>query len=140
MLTATCLMHAARRKAHRIVGTVVALLMLQAALPMVAAFSARAQGVATAEVCSIYGVRTFAVDDQGRLVDTSTQVALAGHEASACALAQGLAGAPGVTSRVVTAAPAEVHAPWVPRRPWAPPRKPERDWAALLTHAPPVRI
>ena len=39
-----------------------ALLLLKAAMPLLAAWSAQDRGVALVEVCSVYGVRTLAVD------------------------------------------------------------------------------
>ena len=41
----------------------VALLLLKAAMPLLAAWAAHDRGVALVEVCSVYGVRTIAVDD-----------------------------------------------------------------------------
>ncbi|HEX3138435.1 MAG TPA: DUF2946 family protein [Rhizobacter sp.] len=40
-------------------------LLLKAAVPMLASASAQAQGKAMVEVCTVYGVATVALDDQG---------------------------------------------------------------------------
>lgn len=61
MSAAASLMHSVRRLPSRWVWVVVALLVWKAALPWLAATVAQHHGVATAEVCSVYGIRTVSL-------------------------------------------------------------------------------
>lgn len=107
-------------------------LLLEAAVPMLAATAAQWQGKALAEVCTVYGVATVALDGSGG----------AGHEGAGahagehCALGGWVVVAlPGVLP-VVT--PGRVDVPAAPSR--AQPTL-RRDacaaWAARLGHGPP---
>lgn len=104
-------------------------LLLKAAVPWLAADAARARGVTTGDVCSVYGVRALPASPD----DT------AGHAHQACPLATlltalllpalppRLAWAPGPAPADATATPAGTMA-----------RDPQRRWLAQRLHAPPV--
>lgn len=111
------------------------LLVLKAAVPWLAAVSAQQRGLALAEVCSVYGVRTIAFDASS--TDTTpTDPHNTGVEH--CPLMPLLAGAMAATP---TAALVELHAPAAARTPppaLAPlPPDASLAWLAGQTHAPP---
>lgn len=109
-------------------------LLLKAAVPWLAADAARARGVSTADVCSVYGVRTLAASPAG--TDGS---APASHAHKACPLATLLAAVPlpALPPRLAMSpgrAPADATA--VPAGTMA--RDPVRRWLTQRLHAPPV--
>ncbi len=109
-----------------------ALLLLKAAMPLLAAWSAHDRGVALVEVCSVYGVRTVAADGPAEPA--------ANHPAAdgPCALASLL----GPWAPLPTAAQPHIPAPDVSAGP-APhlrhPARPDasRRWLTSRLHAPP---
>jgi hypothetical protein len=109
-------------------------LLLKAAVPLLAAGSARAQGKALAEVCTVYGVATVALDGAG---SAPAPDHAAPHAGDHCALS-GLvsfgtpAGQPALLPAPdsigsVLPAPAGIHAPDACA-----------TWAARLGHGPPA--
>jgi len=118
---------------------VAAALLLKAALPLLAAASAHAQGRALVEVCTVYGVATVELGDAGAAPQPDAPVVP--HTGEHCALGAVVALAPHVPAAVTTAfvsAPA-IAAPMVPAT--ATPERPDRGaaWVARLLHAPPFR-
>lgn len=116
---------------------VVAALLLKAAVPLLAVAAARAQGHALVEICSVYGVKTVAVDVQGQPVDADPHdAAEAGPH---CTLAAVLAVA-GTVSAVIGSPYAGVQGRERPPE-HLPPNRRDRTacWLASLTHAPPSR-
>lgn len=120
------------------------MLLLKAALPLLAAGAARAQGKTLVEVCTVYGVKTVVLDAAGEVLGhtadgggSHTDTALPSGEH--CALAHVVAqGAPGL-SPAAQALPAPAEGP--PPSATAPPRAAQdalARWAARLHHAPPI--
>lgn len=104
-------------------------LLLKAAVPWLAADAARARGVSTADVCSVYGVRA-----QPASTDDT-----AGHAHQGCPLATLLAALPlpALPPRLALApGPAPADATATPAGTTA--RDPVRRWLAQRLHAPPV--
>lgn len=124
--------HATRTARAVWVGLLVLALLLKAAVPWLAASAAQARGVATADVCSVYGVRTLPVDP-----------ADAGHVAGshgACALAPllGAAPLPAVPPHAASPAPRPA-APAAPAAANAMAHDASLRWLTQRLHAPPAR-
>jgi cobalamin synthase len=109
-------------------------LLLKAAVPMLAAASAQWQGKTLAEVCTVYGVATIALDGAD---PPQGHDGAASHAGNHCALS-------GVAAVAMpdAAATAALHAPIAPTaaRPVARlvlPRDANAAWVARLGHAPP---
>ena len=62
MLHSLCRLRPGTPTSRAWLWAMVALLLLRAAMPLLAAWAANDRGVALVEVCSVYGVRTLAVD------------------------------------------------------------------------------
>lgn len=73
-----------RRHAALLLCLVCALTLFKAATPWLAAWSAQQQGLAMAEVCSVYGVRTVAADPAP--ADPADHAPDRAHAADHCAL------------------------------------------------------
>lgn len=116
----------------------VLMVFFKAAVPLLAAVSARERGVSLAEVCSVYGVRTFA-PEQGLETPNPAQSEHAGSEH--CALTPLLASAVLASPPV---AAVRMHAPAQPQlqRPAEPLAQSDAslDWLVARTHAPPLPI
>jgi len=113
-------------------------LLLKAAVPLLAAASARERGVSLAEVCSVYGVRTVTLE-QGSESSKPAQSEHAGSEQ--CALT------PLLATAVLTSPPVAavlLHAPTQAQlqRPAVPLARADAslDWLAVQTHAPPLSV
>lgn len=110
--------------------------LLKAAVPLLAVSSARERGVSLAEVCSVYGVRTLADDQEP---DSTKQSEHASSQD--CALTPLLGAA---ILAAPTLAAVELHAP-APLHFTAPaeslsPRDASLAWLASRTHAPPLSV
>lgn len=117
---------------------VAAALLLKAAVPLLAVAAARAQGHALVEICTVYGVKTIAVDAQGQPAEADpAHGSEAAHAGSHCALTGLLAvagTAPATDGQMPDLGRVDLHPPA-----HAPPTRPDRSahWFARLTHAPP---
>ncbi len=119
---------------HLALWLAVCALLLKAAVPMLASASAQAQGKTLVEVCTVYGVATVALDDQGSQPAPEHPLA---HSGDHCTL----------TALMAVAAP-EVQALVLPRvRVGAAsslfhpsPQAPDAcaTWVARLKHGPPA--
>lgn len=150
------LMHHARRSPAAVLWLCMALLVWQAAVPWIAAVAATSRDQFTAEVCSVYGVRTVAVDGPSALStaapqdaasDPSSHGGVAGQDPAAGHLGEGHCALSGLLNANV----------WVPAvvPPWldmgassATPTTPQRalalrdatrHWVASLKQGPPAR-
>ena len=114
------------------------IVLLKAAVPLLAAASARERGVSLTEVCSVYGVRTVALE-QGSDTSKPAQSEHAGSEH--CALTP-LLGMAVLASPPVAAV--RLHAPAQAqlRRPGEPLARSDAslDWLVARTHAPPLPV
>jgi hypothetical protein len=114
------------------------IVFLKAAVPLLAAASARERGVSLAEVCSVYGVRTVA-PEQGLDTPKPAQSEHAGSEH--CALTPLLGTAVHASPPV---AAVRLHAPAKARlqRPAEPLAQSNAsfDWLVARTHAPPLPV
>lgn len=140
MSNALRLLPALRRLPARSLWVLVAALVLQAAVPLLAALSARAQGIVTAEVCSIYGVRTVTLDASGQPDGGPAQQESRAHDGGHCVLT------PLLTAHLGAAPLAAVflHAP-VARRVAFPvgrlaPPDATQAWVAARKHGPPLSV
>ncbi len=115
----------------------VALVLLKAAVPLVATVAAARQGVALAEVCSVYGVRLVAADMGTSHPEPSPGSTHADEEH--CVLGSLLGGAaPAASLAAQLLAPVGRHTvAAMPQRPL--PRDASRLWLMARLHAPPVR-
>ena len=117
---------------------VAAALLLKAAVPLLAVAAAHAQGQALVEICTVYGIKTVAVDAQGQPAEGDPEHgAEAAHADTPCALTGLLAvagAAPVAGGQVPAVGRATPH-----QLAHAPPTRPDRSahWFARLTHAPP---
>lgn len=112
-------------------------LLLKAAVPLLAAASAQAQGRTLVEVCTVYGVATVDVGSQ----DGRPELPAGGHSGGHCVLASVVAlGVPAVPPTASLPRHAPVAGPALPLAVEAP-AVPDADaaWAARLRHAPPSR-
>jgi len=109
-------------------------LLLKAAVPLLAAGSAHAQGKALAEVCTVYGVATVALDG-AESAPASDHAAP--HAADHCALGGLIAFAPAGAPPTAVAMPDPTgSAEPAQRSPQA--RDACATWVARLKHGPPV--
>lgn len=126
---------ALRMRRALLVGLAV-LLLLKAAVPLIATFVARQQGVELAEVCSVYGVRQLST---GKALPDRPDGQAGHHEDGHCLLGVLLTAAfapPEVPTASASSRSSESVAP----RPeaTAPPRwDAQLAWFAARTHAPP---
>jgi hypothetical protein len=113
----------------------VAVLLLKASAPLIAATAAHQRGVPLAEVCSVYGVRTVAVDEDHQ----SAPEPQAEHAGEHCSLTP-LLGAVLLDgeSLAVDMRPASTAVRTIHPRPFALPVDRHLAWLAGRTHAPPV--
>ena len=119
---------------------VAAALLLKAAVPLLATAAAQVQGRALVEICTVYGVQTIALDEQGRTPGNEAPGHDDGvrHDGGHCLLG----GVPAL------AAPASVGVPGAPLLPGeqplllrrTPPHAPDGAlrWVARLKHGPPA--
>lgn len=111
-------------------------LLLKAAVPLLAAASAQAQGRALIEVCTVYGIATVDVGTE----DGRHDLPAGGHAGGHCVLGAVVAlGAPvaAAMAAVLPRAPeVGAAAPLAADAPAAP--DPDAAWAARLRHAPPA--
>jgi len=116
----------------------VLMVLLKAAVPLLAATTARERGVSLADVCSVYGVRTAALE-QGSDTSKPAQSEHAGSEH--CALTP-LLGTAALTSPPVAAVLLHAPAQAQVQRPAEPSARPDAslDWLAVRTHAPPLSV
>lgn len=108
-------------------------LLLKAAVPLLAATAAGAQGKTLVEVCSVYGVRTVALDSA-----PTEHPADAAHGGEHCALASLLAlggGAPPTAQPALAPAAIDAATPAIATQP----QDASARWLAGLKHAPPAR-
>lgn len=106
-------------------------LLLKAAVPLLASASAEAQGKALVEVCTVYGVKTVALDGEPAQDHAAT------HAADHCALSAVVAlGAP-VPMASVAVAPATTPFTLRPAA-TAPPVDASARWLTQRYHAPPA--
>lgn len=134
-----------RSRFHRLGAWVFAtLLLLEALAPGLASAAARTRGTALVEVCSVYGLRTVAVDQDGMPLDTAFR-APAPHDTSSsagpgdCALAAlPIFDLP--PSDALSALPAPLEAAGLRYRPapGAPPTDANRRWWSGLKQEPPA--
>lgn len=108
-------------------------LLLKAAVPLLAHAAASAQGKALVEVCSVYGVRTVALDATPTAPATDTA-----HHADHCVLG-GLLTLGGTTPDSPSLVPGAAPAEWSGPRGLAPPPDASARWLTGLSHAPPAR-
>lgn len=112
--------------------------LLKAAVPLLAAASAHEQAVSLAEVCSAYGVRTVALEQES---DTSKPASAEHGGSEHCALMP-LLGAAAIASPPLAAV--QLHAPAEARAELPPAPMPRPDaslaWLAARTHAPPLSV
>jgi hypothetical protein len=108
-------------------------LLLKAAVPMLASASAQMQGKTLVEVCTVYGVATVAIDDQGSAPEHDASA----HNADRCALnaVMALALPDAAAPLVVTASHAAAPPPLHPSS-----QAPDAcaTWVARLKHGPPA--
>jgi len=110
----------------------VAVLLLQAAVPLLATWAARSRGVALVEVCSVYGVRTVAVDAPGEKAPAYVA------SDSPCALASLLGPWAPVPVAALPPLPAPRFAANIGHEPGAPPPPDaSQRWLTWRLHAPP---
>lgn len=139
MTASVCQLHALRRQRAPWAWLLAALLLMQAAVPALAAWAAQSRGLNLVDVCSVYGTRTVAVDADGRVDTAPTPHDTQAHGSSHCALgalaSTALADPPALSA-------VRLHAPAV--RPWAdtrqrilPPDAP-RVWQSARKHGPPL--
>jgi hypothetical protein len=126
-----------RRSARSWVWWLALALVVQGAVPLLAALAARSQGVALAEICSVYGMRLAAANEaDDERAPLSPQHAGGGAHCPLASLLAGLAPPPGLPA-------VELHAPARAReRPvavhTAHPLDASRRWLARRLHAPPA--
>ena len=112
--------------------------LLKVATPLLATLSARERAVPLAEICSVYGVRTLALEEAG---DASEPLA-AGHASAQHCVLTPLLGAAVLAAPVVAAV--LLHAPAQTRlqAPAKAPLPPDAGlaWLAGRTHAPPSLV
>ena len=109
-------------------------LLLKAAVPMLASASAQAQGKTLVEVCTVYGVATVALDEQGPQPAPEHAAAHSGDHCTLNALmAFAVPEAP--AAAVLAAQPAALPPPSHPS-----PQAPDAcaTWVARLKHGPPA--
>ena len=109
-------------------------LLLKAAVPMLASASAQAQGKTLVEVCTVYGVATVALDEQGPQPAPEHAAAHSGDHCTLNALlAFAVPEAP--AAAVLAAQPAALLPPSHPS-----PQAPDAcaTWVARLKHGPPA--
>ena len=108
-------------------------LLLKAAVPMLASASAQMQGKTLVEVCTVYGVATVALDDQGSTPEHDATV----HNGDHCALnaLMALAAPDAAAPLVFTALPSAASLPPHPSS-----QAPDAcaTWVARLKHGPPA--
>lgn len=114
-------------------------LVLKAAVPLLASASAQLQGKALAEVCTVYGVTTVALDgqDSAPLPSPATEHGAAAHGGDHCTLTALMALSAPEPQPLTTLAPQRA----VPTRVSHPPvHAPDAcaTWVARLKHGPPV--
>lgn len=114
--------------------------LLQGAVPLFATAAAKRQGVALAELCSVYGVRTVSAD--AAAADQDQTPAPDRHAAKAHCPLGSLMGSLALAAPVAAVV---LHAPQQPRlRPFHAPRPLPADasrlWLAGRLHAPPVPV
>lgn len=116
----------------------VALVLLKAAVPLLATAAAVRQGVALAEVCSVYGVRVVATNVGTN--DPDPAPGLMHADGEHCTLGSLLGGpAPTLLPAVPPHPPAGgLTVVATPLRP--PPRDASQRWLMARLHAPPVRV
>ncbi len=112
--------------------------LLKVATPLLATLSARERAVPLAEICSVYGVRTVALEEPADASEPLT----AGHASSQHCVLTPLLGAAMLAAPVVAAV--QLHAPAQTRfqAPAKSPLPPDAGlaWLAGRTHAPPSLV
>lgn len=126
--------HTARTARAAWVAALVLAVLLRAAVPGLAAAAAQARGVAVADICSVYGVRTLPADEPPP--DAGPHAA---HHLG-CLLAPllGAAPLPALPPTLAAIEPAASH-PAPTCQPTASPHDAARRWLTLHLHAPPAR-
>ena len=118
----------------------VALLLLQAAVPLLASLSARSRGVDTAEVCSVYGVRTISLDAGAPTSGDPAQDGSGVHSSGHCVLTPMFTASFGTP----TLAAVFLHAPVARRVAYAvgefSPPDATQAWVAVRKHGPPLSV
>jgi hypothetical protein len=127
--------HASRTARAAWVALLVLAVLLRAAVPGLAAAAAQARGVAVADICSVYGVRTLPAN-----ADPSPDTGPHAGQHLGCLLAPLLGAAP-LPALPPTLAAAEPTAspPRAAKLPTASPHDAARRWLTLRLHAPPAR-
>ena len=129
-----------RKTSHRwALWAFAAALLLKSAMPWLASVSAEMQGKALVEVCTVYGVKTIAIDGSG--ASEPTPEGHASHGAEHCALGGLLVG--GALEAPVSAPPLAASACTALATPVPPhPAPPDAcaAWGARLKHGPPTFV
>jgi len=114
-------------------------LLLKAAVPMLAAASAQAQGRALADVCTVYGVVTVvsAVPGSDEPRGPTSKEHAAGHVGDPCALTALTASAAPAPRDAVVQRPARCHVD-KPQTAGPQPHDPLDRWLSRLEHGPPI--
>jgi len=108
-------------------------MVLQGAMPLLAKVSADMQGKNLVEVCTVYGVATVELDDEGRPLPTSSH----GNGGAHCALSALLAFAPPPVPAVLAVVSVRATAPAEAQRVDGPAFDASARWIAGLKHGPP---
>ena len=141
MMSAARILPLLRRAPARVAWLVAALLLLQAAVPLLAKVAAQARGVQLVEVCSVYGMQTIAIDRDGHVdpapQDTGTQAHGNQHCVLASLLTAALVHPPLAAVHLHAPAPTHEVAALAAR---ALPPDAERVWQAARKHGPPSLI
>lgn len=126
--------HLARTARAAWVAALVLAVLLRAAVPWLAAAAAQARGVAVADICSAYGVRTLPADEP----PPGTGPHTAHHLGCVLAPLLGAAPLPALPPTLAAAGPGASHAAPT-AQPAASPHDAARRWLTLRLHAPPAR-
>lgn len=131
------LLQSARRTPAWVAWVVAALLLLQAAVPLLAAKAAELRGLSVVEVCSVYGMRAVAIDRDGQVDQAPAPHDTQAHGSEHCVLSPLLTAAldhpPLAAVHLHAPAPREA-APAAPR---ILPPDALRIWQAARKHGPP---
>jgi hypothetical protein len=115
--------------------------LAKAAVLLVATAAAKQQGVALAEICSVYGVRTVAVDWGAQDSDKTPAAGQHNPDGAQCVLSSLLGSEPPPV--VAAPMPREVKQPLLSRRAIGPTPQgidASRRWLAAQLHAPPAAL